>query len=250
MDPRAARFLAWPFALAAAALRFASEWWLEPLTWRLTSAPTGLVAWLAVGAAGILVPLGVYLLLTRDARRRPATFEVDRRARRFTAPTAPAWVGPWSIVVGWLTGGLVTLERVPGEDRVRLADTGAVLLVSLVVVALVLVLIGVVLWSDRPRLTLDPQGITVRGLFRRTTVRWDRLVPGGPPGTDARVLVLAELPDPPGPRAVPRTLPVGRAHVDPVFLAGAVHHYVTAAEHRPTIGTPAELDRLRAALAS
>lgn len=142
MDPRAARFLAWPFALAAAALRFASEWWLEPLTWRLTSAPTGLVAWLAVGAAGILVPLGVYLLLTRDARRRPATFEVDRRARRFTAPTAPAWVGPWSIVVGWLTGGLVTLERVPGEDRVRLADTGAVLLVSLVVVALVLVLIG------------------------------------------------------------------------------------------------------------
>ncbi|MEV4483489.1 hypothetical protein [Micromonospora coxensis] len=30
MDPRTARLLAWPFTLAAAALHFASEWWVEP----------------------------------------------------------------------------------------------------------------------------------------------------------------------------------------------------------------------------
>ncbi|MEU4715044.1 PH domain-containing protein [Micromonospora purpureochromogenes] len=105
------------------------------------------------------------------------------------------------------------------------------------------------LLDDRPRLTLDEAGITVRGLVRRRIVRWDRLLPGGPPapaGKAAATLVLSQQPSTPAGRPVPRSLAVGRAHVDAVFLAGSVRHYVEHPERRAAIGAAPELNRLRA----
>ncbi|NYF54438.1 PH domain-containing protein [Micromonospora purpureochromogenes] len=249
MTPRTARLLALPFALAAIALRLGIEFWLKPLTWRMGIDAVSLLVFVAGTAGSILLPVAGYRLFTRAVRRRPATFRVEPAGRRFTAPTAPAWAGPWSIIVAWLAGGLLLTERVPGEDRVRFFETGAALVWNVLAVVAVLVFVALALLDGRPRLTLDEAGITVRGLVRRRTVRWDRLLPGGPPAPArkaAATLVLSEQPSTPAGRPVPRSLAVGRAHVDVVFLAGSVRHYVAHPERRSAIGTAPELASLRA----
>ncbi|MBQ0895868.1 PH domain-containing protein [Micromonospora sp. U56] len=249
MTPRTARLLALPFALAAVLLRIGVEFWLKPLTWRIDSTAVALLAWAAGIAGSIVVPAVGHLLLTREARRRPATFRIDSAGRRFTAPAAPAWAGPWSAMVSWLAAGLLITERVPGEDRVRFFESGDALVWNVLAVVAVLVVVLLVLLDDRPRLTLDEAGITVRGLVRGRTVRWDRLLPGGPPapaGKAFATLVLSEQPSTPAGRPVSRSLAVGTAYVDAVFLAGSVRHYVEHPERRSAIGTAPELDRLRA----
>ncbi|MEH0823836.1 MULTISPECIES: hypothetical protein [unclassified Micromonospora] len=251
MTPRTARLAALPFALAASLLRIGAEFWLKPLTWSLDSAAAGLLAWVAVSVGSILVPMAGYLLLTRAARRRPATFRVDLVNRRFTAPAAPAWSGPWSIIAGWLAGGPLITERVPGEDRVRFFESGDALVWNVLALVAVLVVVVLVLWDDRPRLTLDESGMTLRGLVKHRTVRWDRLLPGGPPAPAGKVfaaLVLSEQPTSPAGRPVPHQLSVGPLHVDLAFLAATVRHYVEHPERRSAIGTTPELDRLRSVL--
>ncbi|MGK5445677.1 hypothetical protein ACSNN7_28175 [Micromonospora sp. URMC 105] len=102
MTPRTARLIALPFALAAILLRVGIEFWLKPLTWRIDSDAAALLAWAAGTAGSMLVPVAGYLLFTRAARRRPATYRLDPVNRRFTAPAAPAWSGPWAIgAAGW-----------------------------------------------------------------------------------------------------------------------------------------------------
>ncbi|SCF00453.1 PH domain-containing protein [Micromonospora purpureochromogenes] len=249
MTPRTARLLALPFALAATLLRIGVEFWLKPFAWRLESGAVSSLVWAAGTAGSILAPAAGYLLLTRAVRRRPATFRVDPAGRHFTAPAAPAWAGPWSIIVSWLAGGLLLTERVPGEDRVRFFESGDALVWNVLAVLAVLVFVVLVLLDARPRLTLDETGITVRGLVRRRTVRWDRLLPGGPPapaGKAAGTLVLSEQPSTPAGRPVSRSLAVGRAHVDGAFLAGSVRHYVAHPERRSAIGTAPELASLGA----
>ncbi|MER6595833.1 PH domain-containing protein [Micromonospora purpureochromogenes] len=249
MTPRTARLLALPLALAAILLRIGVEFGLKPWTWRLDSGAVGLLVLAAALAGSIVAPVAGYLLLTRAVRRRPATFRVDPAGRCFTAPAAPAWAGPWSIIVAWLAGGVLLTERVPGEDKVRFVASGDALVWNVLAVVAVLVFVVLVLLDDRPRLTLDEAGITVRGLVRGRTVRWDRLFPGGPPapaGKAFATLVLSEQPSTPAGRPVSRSLAVGTAHVDAVFLAGSVRHYVEHPEPRSAIGTAPELDRLRA----
>ncbi|MEU5791112.1 PH domain-containing protein [Micromonospora purpureochromogenes] len=251
MTLRTARLLALPFALAAILLRIGVEFWLKPLTWRMGIDAVSLLVFLAGTAGSVLAPVAGYLLLTRAVRGRPATFRVDPAGRRFTAPAAPAWAGPWSIIVTWLAGGLLLTERVPGEYGVRFLESGDALVWNMVAVVAVLVVVVLVLLDDRPRLTLDETGITVRGLARGRTVRWDRLLPGGPPapaGKAFATLDLSEQPRMPAGRPVPRSLAVGPAHVDAVFLAGSVRHYVAHPERRSAIGTAAELASLRAAV--
>ncbi|WP_346539036.1 PH domain-containing protein [Micromonospora sp. DPT] len=154
--------------------------------------------------------------------------------------------------MSWLAGGLLLTERVPGEDGVRFFESGAALVWNVLAVVAVLVVVVLVLLDDRPRLTLDETGITVRGLVRGRTVRWDRLLPGGPAapaGKTAATLVLSEQPRTPAGRPVPRSLAVGPVHVDAVFLAGSVRHYVAYPERRSAIGTTPELASLRATVA-
>ncbi|MGK5445676.1 hypothetical protein ACSNN7_28170 [Micromonospora sp. URMC 105] len=152
---------------------------------------------------------------------------------------------------GWLAGGVLITERVPGEDRVRFFESGDALVWSVLAVVAVLVAVMLVLWDDRPRLILDESGMTLRGVGKGRTVRWDRLLPGGPPAPAGKVfaaLVLSEQPTSPAGRPVPRQLAVGPLHVDRAFLAATVRHYVEHPEHRSAIGTAPELERLRAAV--
>ncbi|MGC4748496.1 hypothetical protein ACLQ28_23005 [Micromonospora sp. DT201] len=224
MPLRAARLLVWPFAVTAFALRACAELWFRPLTWRIDPSDAAFVAWVAVLSGTLLVPLAVYALLTRSTWRRPMIWQVDTKKRRFVAPANPTWIGQWSITLGWLAAAFVQTERVVGEDRVRLVQTTGTVALAIAVAAVVLGGIATTLLLNRPLLALDPDGITTQGLVRRTALRWDRLHPGSPP-----------VANPP---------PARRLHVDPVFLANTVRHYVEHPEHRPAIGTQRELDRL------
>ncbi len=178
--------------------------------------------------------------------------QVDIRGPRFEAPASPAWLGPYAVVLGWLAGGLIVTERVPNEDRMRLAESGGALVLSVVGPVIILGLLTVLLLLNRPRLTLDSDAITMQGFWKRTSIGWDRLMPGAPmtPGKgNATSLALYETATSPTANLVPHTLPTGRLHVDAVFLANTIRYYVDQPGHRPAIGTAAELDRLRSALA-
>ncbi|MFG3554904.1 hypothetical protein ACGGAQ_10965 [Micromonospora sp. NPDC047557] len=250
MPLRAARLLIWPIAVAAFALRICAELWIEPVTWRIDPRGVALLVWIAAQAACFLVPWAAYALLTRSVRQRPATWEVDAGRRCFIAPASPRWIGPWSILLGWLAGGFVPTERVPGEDRLRLADIPGTVALGIGIPVLVLGGIAAVLLMNRPLLALDRDGITMQGIIRRSFLPWNRLLAGGPmpPARGAANLTLMRLPATPGGRApVGYPLPIARLHVDPAFLAHTIRHYVEHPEHRPAIGAADERERLRAA---
>jgi hypothetical protein len=100
---------------------------------------------------------------------------------------------------------------------------------------------------NRPRLTLDREGVTLQRPRGRLRVAWDELVPGGPPLPAKRnpeglaVYRLAA-----GVTA-PVLLPAGRLHVDSAFLAHTIRYYTEHPEQRGSIGTQAGLDALRSA---
>ncbi|MET8369877.1 hypothetical protein [Micromonospora profundi] len=248
MSPRVARLLIWPFAVAALALRICTELWFKPVTWRIEPSGLAFVVWAATQAACILLPAAAHALLTRRVRQRPATWEIAAGTESFVATASPRWLSHWAILVGWLAGGAVLTERVPGADRVRLAEIPGALALSIAVPAVVLAAMAAVLLLDRPRLILDREGITKQWLARRAFVRWDRLLPGGPPPPARRTanLTLMQQPATPGRPPVPFSLPMGPLHVDPTFLAETIRHYVEHPEHRSAIGTQHELDRVRA----
>ncbi|MEU8085560.1 hypothetical protein AB0B57_18300 [Micromonospora sp. NPDC049101] len=249
MSLRAARLLVWPFAVAALALRVCAELWFKPLTWRIDPNGVALLTWVAVLAGTLLVPWAGYNLLTRS-NRRPATWQVDAARNRFVAPSSPRWMGPWSMVLGWIAAAFVQTERIAGEDRAQLVQIPGVLALAIAVPLLVLGGIALTLLLNRPRLTLDRDGITAKGLVRRTFLPWDRLVPGGPPPPPPKAasIPLMRVPAVPGKPPYPYPLAAGRLHVEPGFLANTIRQYVEHPEHRSAIGTQRELDRLHATL--
>ncbi|WLS48350.1 hypothetical protein Q3V37_14600 [Micromonospora profundi] len=249
MSPRVARLLIWPFAVAALALRICTELWFKPVTWRIEPSGLAFLAWVAAQGACFLLLAAGHALLTRRVRQRPAAWEIAAGAESFVASASPRWLGPWAILVGWLAAGAVFTERVPGEDRVRLAEIPGALALSIAVPAIVLAAMAAVLLLDRPRLILDRNGITRQGLIRRTLLRWDELLPGGPPPARGTAnLTLMRQPATPGRPPVPTSLPTRPLDVDPAFLAETIRHYVEHPERRPEIGKRHELDRLRSEL--
>lgn len=240
MSARGARLAAIPFVVLAFVLRPVQSLWVLPLSWRVE--PVGLSVLLATGvlAFGLLLTIGAYLLLVRRARTRPATWRVDPRRRRFVAPAHPVLSGAYAIVASWVLGGGVITERVPGEDRMRLADFGALTTAG---ACLVVVAIAVTLLVERPRLVLDPDGLALRSVLRRLRIRWDELEPGGPPPPVERgpgALVLYRRP------ATPVTLATPLVYVDAAFLAHTIRVYAENPDRRAAIGTEAELAELRA----
>lgn len=242
------RLLALPFGLLALALRLATTLWVMPLTWQMRPALVGLPSWLAALAASLAVPVGLYhLSVLRSVPRRPASFRLDRGT--FLAPAAPHDIGGAAIILLWIAGGAVLTERVPGGDRMRLAEFDEAALISILTVVVLSVLAVVLLLVDRPWVALSPDGITVQRLTSRRFIGWPELAPGGPPpppGRRPRTLWLYRTNGPTlGGRPRPDLLPVGRLRVDPAFLANTIRHYVEQPGRRPGIGTEAELARLR-----
>lgn len=248
MSVNLARVLALPVGLLAFALRLATTFWVMPLTWHMRPTILGLPVWLTGLAASVLVPMGLYFLLTKPVPRRPASFQLDGQHRRFVAPAAPHAVAALVIVVLWVAAGSVLTERVPNGDGLRFAQFDYATSMSAAVVALLFVLAVVLLLINRPRLTLDPDGITVQRMASRRRIGWNELCPGGwppPTGRKPRNLTLYRMAGPtPGGYPKPEQLPVGQLHVDPAFLADTIRHYVEQPAHRHNIGTEHELARL------
>jgi len=253
MSTRVAVLVAAPFVVLAFVLRLGGTLWLELYTWNVHSDLLGLLAFLGLVGGSAAVPLGGYLLLTRSARRRPKTWHLDAGQRRFTAPVSPYGPGPWAIVAGWLAGGTVPTERVPHQDHMRIARLGVTTSIIIVIAAAIMIvaLLCLVLLAapDAPILSLDSEGMTLRGLWRRTRLRWDELVPGGPPrpGTNnPAVLVLYQLgPLPAGRPPRRRRLDARRLHIDTAFLADTIRCYADNPDRRAGIGTAEELTALQ-----
>ncbi|RZU49486.1 hypothetical protein EV385_1236 [Krasilnikovia cinnamomea] len=254
MSARAARLIAVPFALMTFALRVVADFWVDPLALPLRPWPVSLAATVAAGLAAGLLPLGGYWLCTRHAWRRPAAWHADANRGRFVADLTPRWAGPQAVLIAWFSGGLVPDERVPGTDRVRIADLGVVTDVWIVLAAIALVAGVAVVLAGRPRLTLDPGGVMLQSLVTRRRFGWNDLVPGMPPPPakpSPRVVTLYRRPpDASHGPFLPWRLPADRLHVDPAFLALSLRRYLDHPEHRQAIGTAEEIAALRDSAAS
>ncbi|UQU66846.1 hypothetical protein COUCH_11495 [Couchioplanes caeruleus] len=180
MSARVAMLLAAPFVLVAFAMRLGVALWLQPFTWRVDSFILGLLAFLGLLAISVGIPLAGYLQLTRAARQSPRGWRCDVQHRRFAAGPSPVSTGPWAIVLGWMAGGVFPTERVPNEEHMRIAQLGFMTPVWIGLAVGLLLLAELGLLMGRPRLSLDAEGITVQRL-RNVRIRWDELLPGGPP---------------------------------------------------------------------
>jgi hypothetical protein len=255
VSPTAARLIALPFALSAFAARMLETFWITPLTWRIESGLLAFAAWMVTLLVSVGLPLAGYLLVTRRARRREATWQIEpggpggAEAARFVAPAAPRWTGSWAILVGWMAGAGLMTERVPGEDRMRIADFGYALPVSIVLVSIAWLAIVAIVAMGRPRLMLDWDGATLRRPLGRLRLAWQELIPGGPPLPAKRnpeSLAVYRLA---AGVTAPVLLPAGRLQVDSAFLAHTIRYYTEHPEQRGSIGTQAGLDALRSAFA-
>ena len=229
MTPRSARLLAVPAMLGAFALSLVSALWVQP--WSLRIGPDDLSTLADAGShlvsgAG---PLAIYVVVTRSARRRPAGLRPD-----FSVEPSPHWAGPLAMILGWTAGWGWPTDHDPA---------GAFAWSSIAVIMLALVAATVALLGNRPRLALDPAGLTLQNLIRRTRLGWADLVPGHPvpPAHRETRHLLVRLP------SAARTLRTGDLHVDPAFLAFTIRQYIAEPGHREAIGTAAERSRLELA---
>ncbi|MET0416749.1 MAG: hypothetical protein ABW022_12095 [Actinoplanes sp.] len=217
MGLRTARRLAIPFVLVAFGLRFAAEFWLESVL--------GFAVWLLLLMATLTLPLVGYSLLTRPARALPAEWRLDPARHGFTVGPSPSWAPPFTIFLGWLAGGVIATEP----------DVGTPLtVITMVLAALILTAaVAVLLVTDRPAVTLDPDGLTVWRYRGGARARWDDLT--GPPVLTARdrTLELGTL-----------RFGVRGLHVRTRLLAASIERYRTMPERRAAIGTEAELREL------
>jgi hypothetical protein len=201
-------------------------------------------------ALSFLVPAGIYLLVTRSARRQLRTLVVSASAGRFVAGPSVKRAGVTAILLGWLTGGLLPTERVPNGDQMRVATFSTSLLIVTATLMIAMV-VAISLRTVRPHLALDRDGVAVQGLLGHTAMAWDQIDRAGAtsPSRDGKSLHVnrtAYLVT-----GDPRTsvkIPVSDLHVDPSFLAAAIRHYVGHPEHRYAIGTADELGRLQSTL--
>ncbi|MEV4275035.1 hypothetical protein [Actinoplanes xinjiangensis] len=224
MSPRAARLLAVPFIVLAFLCRFGAALRLEPLTWGVDPSVLGLPAFLLLSAATLGVPLGIYLLLSRHARVRPSSWRADTGRRLVVGPT-PVGTAFQVILVGWMAGGLIPTERVPGEDQKRVADLGAYTTVMTALAVLALLVAVWIVMGSRPWLALDRDTVTIKRIVRETRIRWEDLP------ADLRDL----------------RIPTARLHIAPEFLDFSLRTYREDPARRAAIGTPAETTALESA---
>jgi hypothetical protein len=186
-------------------------------------------------AGSLALPLGSYLLLTRTARVRMATFEIDAR-RRFLAAGAVQG-GTHLIFLCWVTAATLQFPRYD------------VILGGITVVDVLLVTLAVAqLLLARPRLILDPDGVTLIGVRRTTWVGWDDLISGSVQlsggGTAPAEIKARRRTTTDGKSDL--VLPANGLHVNAAFLAAAINCYLMNPEARADIGTTEGLQRLQA----
>jgi hypothetical protein len=226
--------------------------WLQPLTWRIEPAIAGFTVYGLLTAVSVAVPAGVYALITGAYRRRPVAWDRDAAGHRFSVLSSPRQAVVM-IIWGWVVTRFVPVERVPNQDRARIAQLGWFTTVVLVIVAALLIDIVLRSMTNRPRIALSPDGLTVRRRVRRDEIRWDELWPGAPlrpakrnPAT-INLRPSATAPDRPHRRL---SLPAGGLHIDSAFLAYTIRWYVEHPDRRSQIGDAAELRELQRGFAT
>jgi hypothetical protein len=243
VPPRVQASLAPLFVVLAFALSFSAAVWFQPFTWRIRPDVAGITVFLLSIAASAAVPAGLYALITGAFRRRPIAWDSDPVRHRFSAPWSSRQAVKM-IVLGCGVGRIIPVERVPNQDRARIAQLGVSTTVFVVIAAVLL--LHLLLWSmtSRPSIALSPDGLTLRRRVRRDEIRWDDLLPGGPPRPDKRNPATIDLR-----RSVTApdrlSLPAGGLHIDTAFLAYTIRWYVEHPDRRARIGDAAELKELQ-----
>jgi hypothetical protein len=190
-------------------------------------------------AAAAALPAAVYALVTGAFRRRPVAWDSDPAGHRFSVRPAPRHRA-WMIVLGALVARIIPVERVPNQDRARIAKLGPSTTVFIVIAAVLLAYLLLWAMTNRPSITLTPDGLT---LLRRTrkAVSWDELRPGSPPRPEKRNPAAIDL-HRTGPGRL--SLPAGGLLIDTAFLAFTIRWYVDHPDHRSRIGDTLELENL------
>jgi hypothetical protein len=255
---RVRALLAPPFAVLAFALSLGASLGLQPLLWRIEPDVAGLAVWLLLAAASMAVPAVAYALITGAFGRRPVAWVSDADEHRFSAPVSPRQ-GVLLVIWGGLAARLVPVERVPNQDRARIAQLCWVTTVFVIIAALLLIDVVLRSVTNRPDIALSPDALTLRRRVRRVEVRWEELVPGGPPRPAKRNPATIELLLPAtAPVTAPAlarpsrrlSLPAAGLHIDSAFLAYTIHWYVEHPDRRCRIGDPAELKEIQRGFAA
>jgi len=247
-----ARFAAASIGVLAFVGRLLVTFWVQPLTWRIESPALGLAVGLTILAMSVAVPLLLYIWILTGLQRRSASLGIDAAGSRFVAPSSPYYKGLLVVMLMWICAGLLITERVSNGDHMRVAHLPGAVPASVTAMTLAVATAAVLLFVNRPCVVLEPAGLTIRRLRRRTKISWDELAPGGPlPPTKHGNSQITLYRKPPRPGTVPpaEKLPIGWLHVNPEFLTAVIRHYVEQPQQRSGIGTEAELDRLRTTLA-
>ncbi|WP_155372097.1 hypothetical protein [Catellatospora vulcania] len=188
------------------------------------------------------VPIGGYLLTAVVKRPYLATFTATGDS--FVAPTSPAFGLIVVLVCSW-AGANDSVARLLGAGQRAASGSdltvGGGLLASCMALGLWVILRG-------PSVTLTPAGIEFRTWWRTGRLAWTKRAVDATTATATADAVPARHPA----GGEPRRLRSAKAvvHVSGPFLSGAIKYYDEHPEHRATIGTEAELHRLRQALAT
>jgi hypothetical protein len=201
--------------------------------------------WLFSLAVGVVLPFALILWSASFARSyHPATLVARPSVPAFDVPVNP----------GAVLGAAGYTFLVANVVRGSVSDVAAGQDVWFSVVLAVLVLLLVVpFWRlalGRAGVRLSPDGIHDRQVIGSLFVPWDALATPEPARAYDTQRVILSFAHPEQVRR--RGLRIGdrtwlpASGVDAEMLAGAIHEYVNRPDLRASIGSPAELERLRA----
>ncbi|MCP2322556.1 hypothetical protein HDA40_001063 [Hamadaea flava] len=226
MTSNALRWTAVPSALLAFVLRLAYEaGWYGP-----DSGPRFALGFLVP----LCVPLVAFMLLVSWATRRATVTVADGV---FIIPASPAAAG-FAIFGANLLGELVPTASL-GDDPEIVRDAFDWTVAAVMGVSGLLVTVAL-FFLRRPRLLLDPTGITVQHLVRRHTVRWDEIAYLRRIDRPATVRLVLTGSAVFGLAQETVDIPLGWLFVNPDFLRAAIGHYVAQPEDAAAIGTADE----------
>ncbi len=187
----------------------------------------------------VLLAFGLFYAITWRSFVRRGTLRLDAERGRFVVDASRRKV-PVGIMFLTLASNALPVTRVENADRMSLNGVPGLLPIAAVTFG-VWVLLGVtIIVMNRPRVTLDRDGLQLTHLLRTTRVAWADLATGstrvGPKGrtVDVRDAVSGRI----------VTLPTASLDVDPRLLEIAIRGYLDEPASQGDIGTEAGLQRL------
>ncbi|HZM78009.1 MAG TPA: PH domain-containing protein [Candidatus Limnocylindrales bacterium] len=234
MAPNTLRWSAFLIGMLAFAMRVVTTFWVAPLTWDMSEG-VGPLALIAALMASAIIPLGIFSLIHRWDRNRSAGFTVVNG--RLTVGPSLYQAGTQAILMLFFGAGVVPTER--DRHLLRLSESRSDWLVVLSFTGVMVALALACLLVRRPRIDLDPEGLTIRQLFQSTRLGWDQIAPGSPMVEPAKRWWGRMRIDLKATHSYPLSLsiPIARLNMDPASLVSAIRHYVEHPEDRATIGT-------------